>query len=151
MKWSEENTKIDFQCQVSYVPDDFNVDEDNLDDDLEFDDLNDFSDLDSNDISNAEESDENDFGLKQNLHTLSGMTGELMLKDYSKNGLENDFLDEKSIFCVVKDSSGKTKLIRKSTICWSLMKDKYSLSSDRLTRVKACTFNEIKRSRAIKS
>lgn len=81
-------------------------------------------------------------GLQRDLQLISSITGELDLRDYSADHFvtDNDFLNEESIYTVVKDLSGKKKVVRKSTLCWLLMKDKHSLSSDRLSRVKACSF-----------
>lgn len=62
-----------------------------------------------------------------------------MLKDYSLNQFEktseNKSLDEKSSFVCVVDEKGNEKIVRKSSVCWLLSKDKHKLSSDRLVRV----------------
>lgn len=44
-------------------------------------------------------------------------------------------LDENGPFTRVVGNSGKSKVVRKSAICYVLSKDKHKLSSDRLQRV----------------
>lgn len=66
---------------------------------------------------------------------ISCITGPLLLKDYNeitnKNSYANQIrLDEKSPFTVVIDNTGKEMVVRKSSICWLLSKDRYKLSSD---------------------
>lgn len=66
-----------------------------------------------------------------------------MLKNYSAklgkdtvNNLEDDKMsDEKCRFTCVVDNTGKSKVVRKSAVCYMLSKDKHKLSSDRLQRV----------------
>lgn len=66
-----------------------------------------------------------------------------MLKNYeakfnedSINNVDDDIrLDENAPFTYVVDSTGKSKVVRKSAICYVLSKDKHKLSSDRLQRV----------------
>lgn len=61
-----------------------------------------------------------------------------MLKDYSLKQFESGsgcHVDEKSPFVIVVDGKGNEKVVRKSSVCWLLSKDKYKLSSDRLVRV----------------
>lgn len=63
-----------------------------------------------------------------------------MLRDYTDRFSEmesesNTLLDEESPFVVVVDGKGNEKVVRKSSICWLLSKDKHKLSSDRLVRV----------------
>lgn len=58
-----------------------------------------------------------------------------MLRDYNSNCEERIILDEKSSFVVVEASKGKEMVVRKSSICWLMSKDKCKLSSDRLQRV----------------
>lgn len=63
-----------------------------------------------------------------------------MLKDYSERLPENESesstcIDEKSPFVAVVDDTGNEKIVRKSSLCWLLSKDKHKLSSDRLVRV----------------
>lgn len=73
-----------------------------------------------------------------------GITGELMLKDYRESHFGNEFearfegsscIDEKSPFVIVVDGKENEKVVRKSSLCWLLSKDKHKLSSDRLVRV----------------
>lgn len=111
-----ENFKINFKCQVSYVRDD------SITSDMDTDDLNDDPEEDIEldyeiDSAHSLENDVENLDLQNDLHVLSSVTGELMLKDHSKDVTDNDFLAEDSIFVVVKDSSGKKKVVRKSTIC----------------------------------
>lgn len=59
-----------------------------------------------------------------------------MLKDYGNvNSKGSACLNEKSPFVAVTDNNGKEMVVRKSSICWLLSKDKCKLSSDRLQRV----------------
>lgn len=143
----DETHTLNFKCQVSYVSDSCvsrcsdKFDEDNCDDDPEED-----YEVDCDDSTNFGESEEEDPDVQRDLHTLSSITGELMLTDYSNKVFDSDCLDETSIFVVVNDSSGKRKVVRKSTICWLLMEDKHKLSNDRLSRVKDADFtNKSKR------
>lgn len=69
----------------------------------------------------------------RDLNTLKSLSGELNIKDHNYFGID---LNEASPYCVVSDDTGKEKVVRKSTICWLLSKDRHSLSSDRLSRVK---------------
>ncbi len=63
-------------------------------------------------------------------------TGELLLKDYGDvQSTSNIRLNENSPFAVVVDKNGKEKVVRKSSICWLLSKEKFKLSCDRLQRV----------------
>lgn len=65
-----------------------------------------------------------------------GITGELMLKDYTPKMSQDDItLDEKGPFVLAVDSTGESKVVRKSAVCYVLAKDKHKLSSDRLQRV----------------
>lgn len=60
-----------------------------------------------------------------------------MLRDYQDAQSDGVIhLDEKSPFVVVVDKNGKEMVVRKSSICWLLSKNKFRLSSDRLQRVK---------------
>ncbi len=76
-----------------------------------------------------------------------GITGELLLKDYSNGADENHSankirLNEDSQFVVVVNKKGKEIVVRKSSICWLLSKDKCKLSSDRLQRVQEKDYAE---------
>lgn len=147
---SNDGFKINFKCHLSYVRDDSNdIDEDNIDDDLEDDYDFDNNDCDGESVSNVTESDACDSRIEKDLQTLSSMPEELMLKDYSKNYSDNDSLGEEGIFTVIKFSSGKTKVVLKNTLCWLLMEDKHSLSSDRLARLKACNEVTKKKSKTV--
>lgn len=64
--------------------------------------------------------------------TLSGITGELLMRDYPKHKIN---LDEDDRFAVVVDGTGKEKVVLKAGIVNLLLKDKCKLSSDRLKRV----------------
>lgn len=77
---------------------------------------------------------------EEDLHVLSDITGELKLKEYCNNQV----IDETSRFAIVTCSSGKEKIVRKSSIVWLLTNTKNKLSSDRLLRVQQ---NELKRKR----
>lgn len=70
--------------------------------------------------------------LEHDLMTLQSVTGTLELKDYSTKKVQ---LNETSPFAVVRDLSQAEYMVRKSSICWLLNKDKHRLSSDRLERV----------------
>lgn len=71
----------------------------------------------------------------EDVNTISSLTGELMLKDYSA-GLDNLHISKKIPLTVVEDSTGKKKIVRKSTLLWVLVSNPNRLSSDRLERVK---------------
>lgn len=77
--------------------------------------------------------------VRQDMHTLSTVlstvTGILALKNYSASYSESG-LNETSPFTLVSDASGADKIVRKSSICWLLTKNKSHFSSDRLQRVK---------------
>lgn len=59
------------------------------------------------------------------------------MRDYNVNKKNEDSicLDEDSPFVVVANTKGKEMVVRKSSVCWLLSKDKSKLSSDRLVRV----------------
>lgn len=128
----EKTPTIDFKCQVLY---------DNAtsgSDDLKC--LYDPDDKDIEDIvsEHVEEfdnlgEDESYQELSKDLNTLSSMTGPLNLKVHTYSGID---LSETSPYCIVSDGSGNEEPVRKSSICWFLSRNKHSLSSDRLTRVK---------------
>lgn len=81
----------------------------------------------------------------ENVSPAVGITGELLLRDYSSNmntetSTEMDtpdriILSETSPYVVVRSNNGTEKVVRKSSICWLLSKDRFKLSSDRLVRV----------------
>lgn len=59
--------------------------------------------------------------------TLSGITGELLMRDHTKHKIN---LDEEDRFAVVVDCTGKEKVVLKVGIVTLLLKDKCKLSSD---------------------
>ncbi len=74
-----------------------------------------------------------------------------MLKDYSeKLGNSTDDLSEDTRFALAVDSTGKSKVVRKSAVCYVLSKDKHKLSSDRLQRVQERKYAVDKLSRFFK-
>lgn len=79
--------------------------------------------------------------LQADLQTLSGVTGELQLKNYDAK--RN--LSETSAFATVTCQSGKNVVVRKSSIVWLLSNTKSNLSSDRLVRVQESEFGVKKR------
>lgn len=125
----------DFSCQLKFTPE--------IDLALDEEDLVDLDDLEEESVSSQETerelnglfADEADMETKRNLHALSSMPGELVLKNYAHCGIT---LNENSPYTVIRDDLGNEKVVRKSTICWLLTDNKHSLSSDRLTRVKQC-------------
>lgn len=125
---------LNFLCQVDVVR---SLDEEMID--IELDDFTD-DELDSEIINedtgyrdNLENDSDAEDGLQQDIRLLSGITGELMMKDYSEGLNSSDI--EASPFAVVIDNAGYEKVVRKSSICWFLQIDKCKLSSDRLQRV----------------
>lgn len=151
---SIDTSKLDFHCQVTPVPESKLLD---IDFDSFFDDESD-SDYDEMEFNNEtfypDSDPEDDIQCLNSLsgncllssyfmkitylpHDILGITGEdLILKDYNNTGSENNIdLDEKSPFAVVMTNQGKEMVVRKSSICWLLSKDKCKLSSDRLQRV----------------
>lgn len=136
----EKTPTIDFKCQVLYEnttsgsddleylydPDDKDVEINDTEDDTEH--VESFDNL-GEDESYSE--------LSKDLNALSSITGPLNLKEHTYSGID---LSETSPYCIVSDGSGNNKPVRKSTICWLLSRNKHSLSSDRLTRVKQSEF-----------
>lgn len=55
------------------------------------------------------------------------------MNDLKESG--ESVIDENSAFTLVVDGKGNRKIVRKSSVCWLLSKDKHKLSSDRLVRV----------------
>lgn len=117
-------TKLDFKCPIkptkfnefSFGDDD--IDDDEYDDDEEPVDYLEYADVSDNDIGED--------------CTLSNITGELEMRDYSKTGIN---LGEEDRLAIVVDSSGKEKVVRKSGIVYLMLQDRCKLSSDRLQRV----------------
>lgn len=144
MKGMEDISKVgidvpadqDFSCQIKYEratdPSTLDAENDLYDeDDCE-------SEVDQDEMSkevNALVAADVDMELTRDVHTLSSVTGEIILRNYGECTIS---LSETSPYTVVHDSLGNEKVVRKSTICWLLTKNKHSLSSDRLTRVKQC-------------
>lgn len=58
----------------------------------------------------------------------------IQLKDYTGK-LKTAVLDEKSPYTEIHNSTGRTIIVRKSSLCWLLRKDRRKLSSDRIRRV----------------
>ncbi|KAJ6639407.1 hypothetical protein Bhyg_12151, partial [Pseudolycoriella hygida] len=141
--YETENRKvINFQCQVTPTfisSTDFRSDEDS--------DFCDLCDPDDKDVPWNEHEDhlteetqsidetDSEVELSRDLHGLSSISGTINIKTHSHLDID---LNEKSPYCVVRNDSGKEKVVRKSSIYWLLSKDKHMLSSDRLTRVKQC-------------
>lgn len=124
-----DTRKLDFTCQVQ--PTNFrrefqyeDIDAEDSDDDFDENDLN--------TTDTANDIDAYTDEIDTDLHAISGLTGELMMRDYSNSRTK---LDENGPFAIVVDSTGKESVVRKSSICWLLSTDKYKLSSDRLQRV----------------
>lgn len=133
---------INYQCQIqpTFLP----TSEIHFDGDIDSEDLNDPDDMysDDDELSQDVQSSVKDVGegeseeeLRKDLHTLSELSGPINLKDYDAFGVD---INENSPYCAVSDASGNVKIVRKPSLCWLLSKDKHSLSSDRLTRVKQC-------------
>lgn len=80
--------------------------------------------------------------LQDDLNKLNSVTGSLQMRDYSECQVK---LSETSPYTVVSNSSGKDVVVRKSSICWLLSKDKHSLSSDRLLRVRDTEMDKSKK------
>lgn len=129
-----QNFKCQIKCEAGLGESNLDVNDlsdlDDVDDDIPYFD----SQQTEEDLDTLAEN-EIDVELTRNLHTLSSMPGEIILKDYSDFGVK---LNEKSPYTVVCDNLGNEKVVRKSTICWLLTRNKHSLSSDRLKRVKQC-------------
>lgn len=140
---NEKNSKINFACQISYVTEDSvedsvdSYEEDDLDDDTEPLDGDDF---DENNLKSTENN-EAEMELQNDLCKLSSIAGSLNLKDHSSR---NVLLNEKSPYTIVVDANGKSFVVRKSSIVWLLTRNKHSLSSDRLSRVKEYELNKTK-------
>lgn len=94
------------------------------------------------DINVTTDNNENESDLEDihDIHKLSSLTGdgELSMRDYSSASTQ---VKENSPFAVVVDGTGKESVVRKSSICWLLSKDKCKMSSDRLQRVKEKEFD----------
>lgn len=71
--------------------------------------------------------------IVDDMNALSAINGELELRDYSETNME---ISETSPFTIVNIKNGSSKIVRKSSICWLLTKNKSYFSSDRLQRVK---------------
>lgn len=122
-------SKLDFKCHVQ--PTKFqsefhyeDIDEADSDDEFDFYD----EDLTGNDNVDDDEAKE----IVSDLHLISGLTGELIMRDNSNSGIT---LKENGTYAIVMDGTGKESVVRKSSICWLLSSDTYKLSSDRLQRV----------------
>lgn len=116
---------LDYHCQIQptrFVKE-FNY-EQICDDELSDENVSDDDDV---EMENADEVEDED------RHKLSGVTGELLLKDHSESGLN---VDENGVFALVTNATGKTKKVFKSAIVWYLNNDKTKLSRDRLHKVR---------------
>ncbi len=132
---------VNYQCQITpaFIP----TSEYNFDGDLDSEDLNDpddmYAETEVESLQEVQSSEENlvegesESELRKDVHTLSMVSGPINLKAYGATGID---INENSPYCIVSNASDNTKIVRKSSICWLLSKDKHSLSSDRLTRVK---------------
>lgn len=133
-----DTSKLDFKCQVrpTNFHADFHYDDDidttDSDDDSGEEDEDGAEEDDCNDICNDDEAVIELEELEKDLREIAGLTGELMMRDYSTSNVK---VDEKGPYALVVDSNGVEKVVRKSSICWLLSNDKYKLSSDRLQRV----------------
>lgn len=109
----------------------------------------DIEDIDNEEISNNEDFSENTENnnddvlqseqVLQDLMILSNITGTLELRDFSQ---DNTQIRQDSPFTVVKDSSGKEHVVRKSSICWLLNSNNSKLSNDRLQRVRTSEYEK---------
>lgn len=127
-----DTSKLDFKCHVQPTKfhSEFHYEDiDAADSDDDFDKVEDHE---SNDEDVEVEDDAELEELEKDLHVISGLTGELMMRDYSTTKIK---VDENGPYAVVVDSIGREKVVRKSSICWLLSSDKYKLSNDRLQRV----------------
>lgn len=123
-----ESNTLDYHCQVqpTLFRNEFSYEEISDDEDISDDEnIHDDENV-SDDMSDADE--------LEDRKTLSGVTGELLLKDYSRTGMN---VNEEDIFAIVATSTGKAKKVRKSAIVWYLNNSTNKLSSDRLHRVRA--------------
>ncbi|KAG4072027.1 hypothetical protein HA402_008468 [Bradysia odoriphaga] len=78
-----------------------------------------------NEVISEEESDEHE-GFLEDIN---------FLEENLDNLQEDISLSEEGPFVVVIDGTGKSKVVRKSAVCYVLARDKHKLSSDRLQRV----------------
>lgn len=125
-----DKENLDFCCQITPTHHnafnyDYNDDTDDSSDD--------------EDASDAETDDyvECDDVVEDDDTNMAGITGELIMRDYSSSTIS---LSEEDRFTVVADSTGKEKVVLKSGIVNLLLKDRCKLSSDRLRRVKEKDF-----------
>lgn len=128
---------FDYHCQIKptlfereFSYDDSTDDED-IDHEAEF-----LDDDNIRDIENIAEADFDDLeDDATDRHFLSGITGDIDLKDYSQNA--DMVIDERDKLTVVVTNTGKPKQVMKSAIVWYFNDNKGKLSSDRLERVRA--------------
>lgn len=123
---------VSFHCQVKPIS---RLDDDNdesLDDECNVEDIVEDIDEDLAYIEDEDGDDDEEPGqLETDKRVLQSISGALNMRIYS-----NVKLDEKSRITEVIDRTGKIQPVRKSSIVWLLNQDKYSLSSDRLQRVR---------------
>lgn len=86
------------------------------------------------DVESTIENDDDE--IEEDRNVLSGITGDLEFKDYSRTAAGID-ADENGKFAIVATYTGKAKKVFKSAIVWYLNNNKGKLSSDRLERVRA--------------
>ena len=100
--------------------------------------------LDSNesnsDVNTNAESCEFEPNLLEDLNVLCNVNGSLDLRNYNNKTI----LNPDSPFICIQDSSNNNIVVRKSSICWLLNKNNFTLSSDRLQRVKDCELEKSK-------
>lgn len=126
-------TALDYHCQIQPTKFEHEFAYEQLsDDDMSDENVSDDGDIEKT-IEDVDELEEED------RRKLSGISGELLLQDYSRTGLN---VDEDDIYAIVTDSTGKEKKVRKSAIVWYLNNNKSKLSSDRLHRVKAKDYDK---------
>lgn len=141
---------FDWQCHLinKSVNDD---PEDYVNNDAE-DDINNEHDVSDDNVeggfNDVEHENQPEDSLIDDVNTLSAITGELELRDHSNKEFE---LSETSPFTIVNDKSGGSKIVRKSSICWLLTKNRQYFSSDRLQRVKESDINRHFKSTNIES
>lgn len=125
--------KNNFKCQVNSREKSVNeqIDSDDDESDEEYESSDGVADVDKCEIEQVPEN------LAENgshAYELMGVTERLELRNYARSLNAN--LNEDGRFAIVSNGAGKEMLVRKSSICWLLSKNKYKLSADRLQRVK---------------
>lgn len=62
----------------------------------------------------------------------------IKLKDFNGK-LKSSTVDERSIYAEIPNATGKTSIVKKSSLCWLLRDESKKMSNDRLQRVKHCS------------